>query len=67
MPALRRQPIGAALALMLLTPVGPALAAEDAVARGEYLVRASGCFSCHTDGLPHRPLDFALLGRSFTR
>jgi hypothetical protein len=48
MPALRRQPVGAALALMLLTPVGPALAEEDAVARGEYLVRAGGCFSCHT-------------------
>src|SRR5258708_7927653 len=48
MPVLRRQHLGAALALMLLTPVGPALAAEDAVARGEYLVRAGGCFSCHT-------------------
>jgi mono/diheme cytochrome c family protein len=48
MPALRRQPIAAALALMLLTPVTPAAAAEDAVARGEYLVRAGGCFSCHT-------------------
>ncbi|HEX4549624.1 cytochrome c, partial [Pseudomonas sp.] len=48
MPALRRQPIGAALALMLMTLVGPALAEEDAVARGEYLVRAGGCFSCHT-------------------
>jgi mono/diheme cytochrome c family protein len=48
MPALRRQPLGAALALMLLTPVGPALAEEDAVTRGEYLVRAGGCFSCHT-------------------
>ena len=42
MPALRRQPVGAALALMLLTPVGPTLAEEDAVARGEYLVRAGG-------------------------
>src|SRR5947207_5019171 len=48
MAALRRQPIGAALALMLATLVGPALAEEDAVARGEYLVRAGGCFSCHT-------------------
>jgi mono/diheme cytochrome c family protein len=48
MPALRREPIGAALALMLLTPMTPAAAAEDAVARGEYLVRAGGCFSCHT-------------------
>jgi len=48
MPALRRQPIGVAFALMLLTPAGPALAWEDAGARGEYLVRAGGCFSCHT-------------------
>src|SRR5204862_4824613 len=48
MPALRQEPIGAALALMLVTLVGPALAEEDAVARGEYLVRAGGCFSCHT-------------------
>jgi len=48
MPTLRRQPIGAALALMLLTPMTPAAAAEDVVARGEYLVRAGGCFSCHT-------------------
>ena len=48
MPALRREPIGAALALMLLTPMTPAAAAEDVVARGEYLVRAGGCFSCHT-------------------
>jgi mono/diheme cytochrome c family protein len=48
MPALRRQPIGAALALMLLTPAGPASAEEDAAASGEYLVRAGGCFSCHT-------------------
>ena len=48
MPALRRQPVGAALALMLLTLVGPALAEEDAGERGEYLVRAAGCFSCHT-------------------
>jgi mono/diheme cytochrome c family protein len=35
------------LALLLLM-VGPALAQADAVARGEYLVRAGGCFSCHT-------------------
>jgi mono/diheme cytochrome c family protein len=48
MPVLRRQHLGAALALMLLTPVGPALAEEDAGAPGEYLVRAGGCFSCHT-------------------
>jgi mono/diheme cytochrome c family protein len=48
MPALRRHPIAAVLGLMLLTPVTPALAGEEAVARGEYLVRAGGCFSCHT-------------------
>ncbi len=36
-----------ALALLLLT-TGGALAQTDAVARGEYLVRAGGCFSCHT-------------------
>jgi hypothetical protein len=43
MPARRSQPIGAALALMLLTSVSPAAAEEDASARGEYLVRAGGC------------------------
>jgi mono/diheme cytochrome c family protein len=48
MPALRRQPIVAALALMLLTPATSAAAEEDAVEHGEYLVRAGGCFSCHT-------------------
>jgi mono/diheme cytochrome c family protein len=48
MPALRRHPIAAVVGLMLLTPVTPALAGEEAVARGEYLVRAGGCFSCHT-------------------
>jgi mono/diheme cytochrome c family protein len=36
-----------AFAALLLTS-GPVLAQEDAVARGEYLVRAGGCFSCHT-------------------
>ena len=44
----QRQPIAAALALMLLTAAAPAAAEEDAAARGEYLVRAGGCFSCHT-------------------
>jgi mono/diheme cytochrome c family protein len=48
MPALRRQSIAAALALTLLAPAIPAAADEDAVERGEYLVRAGGCFSCHT-------------------
>jgi mono/diheme cytochrome c family protein len=48
MPAFRRQSIAAALALMLLTRAIAAAADEDAVTRGEYLVRAGGCFSCHT-------------------
>ena len=48
MPALRRKPIVAALVLMLLIPAAPSAAEEDAVERGEYLVRAGGCFSCHT-------------------
>jgi mono/diheme cytochrome c family protein len=48
MPTLGSCPIGAALALLLLTPLGPAAAGGGAIARGEYLVRAGGCFSCHT-------------------
>jgi cytochrome c556 len=44
----QRQPIVAALTLMLLSGAVPAVADEDAVSRGEYLVRAGGCFSCHT-------------------
>jgi mono/diheme cytochrome c family protein len=48
MPAFWQQPIGAALALTLLTAANPAAADEDASGRGEYLVRAGGCFSCHT-------------------
>jgi len=48
MPALWQQPIGAALALTLLTAASPAAADEDASGRGEFLVRAGGCFSCHT-------------------
>ena len=48
MPALWQQPIGAALALTLLSATSPAAADEDARGRGEYLVRAGGCFSCHT-------------------
>ena|SRR6516162_4847131 len=48
MPAFQRQPIAAAFALMLLTRAIPAAGDEDAVTRGEYLVRAGGCFSCHT-------------------
>jgi mono/diheme cytochrome c family protein len=48
MLALQRLPIAAALTLTLLTRAIPAAADEDAVMRGEYLVRAGGCFSCHT-------------------
>jgi mono/diheme cytochrome c family protein len=44
----QRQPIVAALTLMLLSGAIPAVAEEDAVSRGEYLVHAGGCFSCHT-------------------
>jgi mono/diheme cytochrome c family protein len=44
----QRQPIVAALTLMLLIEAIPAVAEQDAVSRGEYLVRAGGCFSCHT-------------------
>jgi mono/diheme cytochrome c family protein len=48
MPASRRKPLAAAFALILLGQVIPAAAGEDVVIRGEYLVRAGGCFSCHT-------------------
>jgi len=48
MPTLWQQPIGAALALTLLAAANPAAADENASGRGEYLVRAGGCFSCHT-------------------
>ena len=48
MPAFWQQPIGAALALTLLTTASLAAADEGASGRGEYLVRAGGCFSCHT-------------------
>lgn len=47
LPLLRR-PIATALTLMLLSGAIPAVAEEDAVTRGEYLVHAGGCFSCHT-------------------
>ena len=39
----QRQPIVAALTLMLLSGAIPAVAEEDTVTRGEYLVRAGGC------------------------
>ncbi len=49
MPAPWRQPIGAAtLVLMLLATTSPAAEEEDNRRRGEYLVRAGNCFSCHT-------------------
>jgi len=41
-------PLAAVLALALLAVAAPARAEEDAETRGEYLVRAGGCFSCHT-------------------
>lgn len=36
----------------LFLPVQTAFAADDPVARGEYLVRTSGCNDCHTPGYP---------------
>src|SRR5438132_8606176 len=47
MRAVRLPAIGAALALMLLGSAGAAAEGEN-VTRGEYLVRAGGCVSCHT-------------------
>jgi len=46
--------MAAAFAIALLTAAGSAAAGDDTVARGAYLVRAGGCFSCHTapGGLP---------------
>jgi mono/diheme cytochrome c family protein len=54
MPAFQRQPIAAAFALILLTRAIPAAGDEDAVTRGEYLVGAGGCFSCHTVAGGHK-------------
>ena len=42
-----RLPMGLALALMMLSSPGTA-DEGDSVGRGEYLVRAGGCISCHT-------------------
>ena len=47
MLALRLSPIQAAFVLVLLSSAGAA-AEVDTVQRGEYLVRAGGCVSCHT-------------------
>ena len=41
-------PLAAVLAFGLLSMSGPARAGKNAETRGEYLVRAGGCFSCHT-------------------
>jgi mono/diheme cytochrome c family protein len=48
MPAFRLPQIGAILAIFVLIRAASATAEEDAVRRGEYLVRAGGCVSCHT-------------------
>src|ERR1700730_15465452 len=47
MLALRLRPIRAAFVLVLLSSAGAA-AEEDTIQRGEYLLRAGGCVSCHT-------------------
>jgi len=48
MRAFRLARFWAALVLLALTRAVPAAGEEDIVERGEYLVRAGGCFSCHT-------------------
>ena len=48
MRAFRLPRVGTVLLLLALTQAAPAIGEEDAVERGEYLVRAGGCFSCHT-------------------
>src|SRR6516164_10789818 len=48
MRAFRLARFGVAFALMTLARTVPAAGEEDALERGEYLVRAGGCFSCHT-------------------
>jgi len=48
MRAFRLARFGVAFALMTLARSVPAAGEEDALERGEYLVRAGGCFSCHT-------------------
>ena len=47
MRGLRLAPFGAALVLLTLTQADLAAGEEDQVERGQYLVRAGGCFSCH--------------------
>jgi mono/diheme cytochrome c family protein len=48
MPAFWRQLVAAALAVTPLISGALAATDEDAAARGQYLVRAGGCVSCHT-------------------
>ena len=48
MRAFRLPRVGTVLLLLALTQAAPVIGEEDAVERGEYLVRAGGCFSCHT-------------------
>ena len=40
---------GLVLMAVLLCPIPPAVAEETAIARGERIFHAGGCFSCHTD------------------
>ena len=48
MRAIRLPSTWVALALLALTRAVPAAGEEDTIKRGEYLVRAGGCVSCHT-------------------
>src|SRR5689334_13262967 len=48
MPPYWRGMIAAALSLLPLIPAASAAAEEGVVPRGEYLVKAGGCVSCHT-------------------
>jgi mono/diheme cytochrome c family protein len=47
-PTHQLRTIAAALAVSLFGIVNAVAAEEDAVARGAYLARAGGCYSCHT-------------------
>ena len=48
MRAFRLPRFWVALVLLALTQAVPAVGEENTIERGEYLVRAGGCFSCHT-------------------
>jgi hypothetical protein len=65
MLAFQRQSIAAALALTLLPLAIPAPADDDAVSRGEYLVRAGGCFSCLTAAGGQQPAGGRALATPF--